>query len=92
MSAPKPRFEDTLNQLEQLLDTMESGELSLDESLAAFEEGVKLTRSAQQALANAQQKVEVLMASEEDDFDSDDHEPLNDDPDPTDLNDDDIPF
>lgn len=92
MSAPKPRFEDTLNQLEQLLDTMESGELSLDESLAAFEEGVKLTRSAQQALANAQQKVEVLMASEEDDFDSDDHELLNDDPDPTDLNDDDIPF
>lgn len=58
---PQPRFEDTLNELEQLLTNMESGELSLDESLAAFEQGIKLTRSAQKSLEAAQQKVQLLI-------------------------------
>lgn len=65
MPTPKakqqPRFEDTLNELEQLLTGMESGELSLDESLVAFEQGIKLTRSAQQSLEAAQQKVQLLI-------------------------------
>lgn len=61
---PKARkidFEASLAQLEQLVDQMEEGDLSLEESLKAFEAGVKLTRECQQALQNAEQKVEVLM-------------------------------
>lgn len=40
---------------------MEDGDLSLDDSLKAFEAGVKLTRECQQALADAEQKVQLLM-------------------------------
>jgi exodeoxyribonuclease VII small subunit len=61
---PKARkidFEASLSQLEQLVDQMEEGDLSLEESLNAFEAGVKLTRECQQALQEAEQKVEVLM-------------------------------
>ncbi len=54
-------FETSLNALEQLIQTMESGELSLEESLKAFEEGVKLTKTCQQALSNAEQKVQLLL-------------------------------
>ena len=41
---------------------MEAGELSLEESLSAFERGIALTRSCQQALQAAEQKVEILTA------------------------------
>lgn len=59
--AKKIDFEASLAQLEQLVDQMEEGELTLEESLKAFEAGVKLTRECQQALKDAEQKVEVLM-------------------------------
>ncbi len=55
-----PTFEEAMQQLEQLVDNMEQGELSLDASLEAFEEGVKLTRICQQALKEAEQKVQIL--------------------------------
>ena len=42
---------------------MEDGDLTLEESLKVFEEGVKLTRECQQALVDAEQKVRVLMLS-----------------------------
>lgn len=54
-------FEQSLQQLETLVDTMESGELNLEESLATFEKGIKLTKACQQALTDAEQKVQVLM-------------------------------
>ena len=54
-------FEHALNQLEQLVLRMESGELSLQDSLQAFEQGVKLTRQCQQALSSAEQRVQILM-------------------------------
>lgn len=53
-------FEQSLKELELLVDTMESGELSLEQALKSFEQGVKLTRECQQALQNAEQKVEQL--------------------------------
>jgi exodeoxyribonuclease VII small subunit len=59
--ANKIDFEASLAQLENLVDQMEEGDLSLEESLKAFEAGVKLTRECQQALQAAEQKVEVLM-------------------------------
>lgn len=54
-------FEHSLAQLEQLVNAMESGEMSLEESLKSFEQGVKLTRECQQALQEAEQKVELLL-------------------------------
>lgn len=53
-------FETALSELEALVERMEAGELSLEESLSAFERGVKLTRHCQNALTNAELKVKVL--------------------------------
>ncbi len=44
------QFEDSLSKLEKLVEEMEDGEFSLEDSLKAFEEGIKLTRECQQAL------------------------------------------
>lgn len=56
-------FEAALVELESLVEQMETGELSLDESLKAFERGVKLTRHCQAALETAELKVKVLTES-----------------------------
>jgi exodeoxyribonuclease VII small subunit len=53
-------FEQALAELEALVDAMEKGELSLEDSLKSFERGVELTRICQKALADAEQKVEIL--------------------------------
>jgi len=54
-------FEQSLGELQQLVERLESGELSLEESLNAFEQGVVLTRDCQQALSQAEQKVQQLV-------------------------------
>ena len=54
-------FETALGELEKLVQGMESGELSLEDSLKAFEKGMQLSRDCQQALSEAEQKVQVLM-------------------------------
>jgi len=56
-----PNFERSLQELEALVEKMEHGDLSLEESLSYFERGVQLSRSCQQALKDAEQKVEILM-------------------------------
>lgn len=70
-----PRFEDALNELETIVTQMEKGDLSLEESLAAFEKGVQLTRQCQTSLKDAEQKVQILMEKngklEADDFNDD---------------------
>ena len=53
-------FEATLAELEALVEKMESGSLTLEESLAAFERGVKLTRDCQAALHTAELRVKAL--------------------------------
>lgn len=53
-------FEESLAELEALVDSMENGDLSLEESLKSFERGVELTRTCQQALKQAEQKVQIL--------------------------------
>ncbi len=60
-------LETALKELESLVERMEQGELSLEESLKLFERGVKLTRMCQSALKSAQQKVEVLSVQNEHD-------------------------
>ena len=58
-------FEEKIQRLETLVESMEAGDLSLDESLKAFETGIKLTRECQQALQEAEQKVEILSQDEQ---------------------------
>lgn len=65
MSTENFNFEASLQQLEQLVQQMEQGNLSLEESMQAFEKGVALTRQCQQALDAAEQKVQVLMQDSE---------------------------
>ncbi|MDB9894861.1 exodeoxyribonuclease VII small subunit [Reinekea forsetii] len=60
-SKKTPAFEDKLNTLESLVERLESGQLSLDEAMDAFEQGIKLTRDCQESLATAEQKVQILM-------------------------------
>jgi exodeoxyribonuclease VII small subunit len=57
----EPDFETALRELETLVEKMEQGDLSLEDSLNYFERGVKLSRTCQQAMKAAEQKVEVLM-------------------------------
>lgn len=54
-------FEESLAELEQLVEQMEQGELSLEDSLKSFERGVALTRACQKALQEAEQKVQILL-------------------------------
>ena len=61
-----PDFEQALAALEALVEKMEEGDLSLEESLSAFEQGVKLTQECQRALGEAQQRVQVLMQQDGD--------------------------
>lgn len=57
-------FEKALEELEKLVAVMEEGDLSLEESLKHFERGIALTRACQKALAEAEQKVELLVANQ----------------------------
>jgi exodeoxyribonuclease VII small subunit len=54
-------FEDSMAELEQLVEQMEQGDISLEESLKSFERGIKLTRTCQKALQDAEQKVQILL-------------------------------
>ena len=54
-------FEKKLNRLEEIVQKMENGELSLDDSLQLFEEGVKLSRDCNKELSEAEQKVKKLV-------------------------------
>jgi exodeoxyribonuclease VII small subunit len=56
-----PDFELAMRDLEELVQRLEQGDLPLEESLAAFERGVMLTRACQTALKEAEQKVEILL-------------------------------
>ena len=54
-------FEKSLQNLEKIVNNMESGELGLEESLAQFEKGIKLARNCQDTLTNAEFRVEQLI-------------------------------
>jgi exodeoxyribonuclease VII small subunit len=58
-------FETSLERLTQVVDRLESGELGLEESLALFEEGVRLSRAAKDRLDKAEKRVEELIESDE---------------------------
>jgi exodeoxyribonuclease VII small subunit len=84
MSTPQAvDFEAALEELEQLVERMETGELSLEESLKAFERGVVLTRDCQKALKDAELRVQALTETDAglslEDVDTDEFEPDDDD-------------
>ncbi|MBP8171124.1 MAG: exodeoxyribonuclease VII small subunit [Pseudomonas sp.] len=56
-----PDFEQSLADLQILVERLENGELSLEDSLSAFEQGIGLTRDCQAALSQAEQKVQILL-------------------------------
>ncbi len=57
----KFNFENSIEELEKIVEQMESGDITLEESLKYFERGIELTQSCQQILSSAEQKVEILM-------------------------------
>ena len=64
-TADMPDFEKSLEELEILVEQLESGDLSLDESLRQFKRGVELTRHCQGVLEKAQQTVEKLVDNDD---------------------------
>ena len=76
MSGPTPvpeemRFSDALAELESIVSALEGGQLELEESLARYERGVALLRACQSRLAEAEQRVTMLMGEIEGDETSD---------------------
>jgi exodeoxyribonuclease VII small subunit len=71
-----PDFEQALAELENLVQRLEQGDTSLEQSLQDFERGIELTRTCQQALKQAEQKIQILLQDNEqaplETFDSDD--------------------
>lgn len=59
-------FEHALQELEQIVTRLESGELPLEEALSAFENGVQLARQGQQKLQQAEQRVQILLSDDPD--------------------------
>ncbi|HXV28111.1 MAG TPA: exodeoxyribonuclease VII small subunit [bacterium] len=63
MTTQEIQFEKALSRLEKLVEELESGNISLDEALKKYEEGVKLSRACQEKLAQAEKKIEILSRS-----------------------------
>ena len=62
---PNKKFETALEELEQVVEQLESGDLSLEDSLAAFEKGVGLVKLCNQKLTEVEKKVELLVKDKE---------------------------
>ena len=65
MNENKLDFEKNISVLEDIVSKLESGEVSLDESLKLFEEGVKIIKECNTELDNAEQKVNILLAGKD---------------------------
>ena len=59
------KFEEALKRLEKIVEELENGSLSLDESLEKYEEGIKLSKACSKKLEVARKKVEILLKSED---------------------------
>ena len=62
-------FESSLKKLEEIVTELEAGDLPLEKSLKAFEDGIKLTRHCQKLLTEAELKIEKLVDSDDGSFD-----------------------
>jgi exodeoxyribonuclease VII small subunit len=59
-------FEATVDELDTLVEQLENGDLALDDALKKFERGIALARAGQQKLTEAEQKVSILLAKDDD--------------------------
>lgn len=78
-TAKPKKFEEELKDLEEIVGKIDSGELSLEDSIGAFERGVALVRSLNQKLDEIEKKVEVLSRNAQGDLKSAPHEGLDED-------------
>src|SRR5689334_25386371 len=62
-SAPEPGFDQILARLREVVSRLESGDLTLEQSLQIYEEGVQLARRGQHLLATAERRVEILVSA-----------------------------
>ena len=59
-TAPEANFEQAMKRLEAIVEQMESGELSLEDLIVRYEEGMKLVKVCQERLASAEQRIEII--------------------------------
>lgn len=64
MAAKKSSFEEKLNRLQEIANALEKGELTLEEMLKAFEEGIKVYRECNTILETTESKIQLLMTEE----------------------------
>ena len=57
---PQLHFEGAMDRLEEIVEQMESGKMMLEELIGRYEEGMKLVKTCQERLANAEQKIEII--------------------------------
>ncbi|MDD5669625.1 MAG: exodeoxyribonuclease VII small subunit [Candidatus Omnitrophica bacterium] len=63
------KFEESLKKLEKIVEDLEKGDLSLDEALKKYQEGIDLSRSCSQRLENAKKKIDILTKNKKGEFD-----------------------
>ncbi len=76
--APEPGFEDSMKRLETIVEDLEGGELSLEDSIARYEEGVRLSRTLTRTLDHAEKRIERLVEREGEEPDTEPMEPASD--------------
>lgn len=59
------KFEEALKELEEIVRKMEGGDMTLEESLESFEEGIRLSRFCSERLDEAERRIEILLKNEE---------------------------
>lgn len=62
------KFEEALKKLEKIVEDLEKGDLSLDEALKKYQEGIELSRLCSQRLENAKKKIDVLAKNKKSEF------------------------
>ena len=62
------KFEETLKRLEKIVDDLEKGDLSLDEALKRYQEGIELSRLCAQKLDTAKKKIDILVKGKKGEF------------------------
>ncbi|GMV93303.1 MAG: hypothetical protein AMXMBFR82_30810 [Candidatus Hydrogenedentota bacterium] len=66
----EPKFEKDLEKLEEIVTALEEGELSLDDAMKRFEEGIKLAKRCEKALSDAEKKIEILTRNADGDLEA----------------------
>lgn len=65
---PEIKFEEALKTLEKIVEELEKGDLTLDEALKKYQEGIELSRQCSQRLDSAKKKIDVLMKNKKGEF------------------------